>query len=92
MWRGWGRRSRIVDNDLRPFRVEVAKRIAELNTADRIAQPTPRSRRLTGARVRTEVAREFFLAEHGREPSRCARAGGADRQGLAAADADGCWL
>jgi hypothetical protein len=39
---------RIVDNDLLPFRVEVAKRIAALNTPQSDAQPTPRSRRLAG--------------------------------------------
>jgi hypothetical protein len=39
---------KIVDDDLIPFRLEVAKRIA--------------------ARIRTQVAREFFLTEHGREP------------------------
>jgi TrwC relaxase len=38
---------RIVDNDLRPFRLVVAKRIAALNTAIG-GLPTPRSRRLTG--------------------------------------------
>ena len=38
---------RIVDNDLRPFRVEVAKCVAALNTAIG-CRPTPRSRRLTG--------------------------------------------
>jgi hypothetical protein len=30
MWRGWGVPFKIVDNDLIPFRVEVAKRIAAL--------------------------------------------------------------
>ena len=58
---------RIVDNDLRPFRVEVAKRIAALNTA--IGWPADASIAAADrARVRTEVAREFFRAEHGREP------------------------
>ena len=58
---------RIVDNDLRPFRVEVAKRIAALNTA--IGWPADASIAAADrARVRTQVAREFFLAEHGREP------------------------
>ena len=58
---------RIVDNDLIRFRVEVAKRIAALNAA--IGSPADAS--ITAAdraRVRTQVAREFFLAEHGREP------------------------
>ena len=58
---------KIVDNDLRPFRLEVAKRIAALNTtigksADASIAAADR------ARVRTQVAREFFRAEHGREP------------------------
>ena len=58
---------RIVDNDLRPFRVEVARRIAALNTA--IGKPADASTSAGDrARVRTQVAREFFLAEHGREP------------------------
>jgi conjugative relaxase-like TrwC/TraI family protein len=58
---------KIVDNDLIPFRVEVAKRIAALNAA--IGWPVDASIAAADrARVRTEVAREFFLAEHGREP------------------------
>jgi conjugative relaxase-like TrwC/TraI family protein len=58
---------KIVDNDLIPFRVEVAKRIAALNTA--IGSPADASIAAADrARVRTQVAREFFRAEHGREP------------------------
>jgi conjugative relaxase-like TrwC/TraI family protein len=58
---------RIVDNDLRPFRVEVAKRIAALNGA--IGWPADASIAAADrARVRTQVAREFFSAEHGRQP------------------------
>jgi conjugative relaxase-like TrwC/TraI family protein len=58
---------KIVDNDLIPFRVEVAKRIAALNAA--IGSPADASIAAADrARVRTRVAREFFLAEHGREP------------------------
>jgi conjugative relaxase-like TrwC/TraI family protein len=58
---------KIVDNDLIPFRVEVAKRIAALNTA--IGSPADASIAAADrARVRTQVAREFFVAEHGREP------------------------
>ena len=50
-----------------PFRVEVAKRIAAINEAAGLPGdwPVPAADR---ARVRTEVAREFFTAEHGREP------------------------
>jgi conjugative relaxase-like TrwC/TraI family protein len=59
---------KIVDNDLIPFRVEVAKRIAALNTA--IGWPADASIAAADrARVRTQVAREYFLAEHGREPA-----------------------
>jgi conjugative relaxase-like TrwC/TraI family protein len=58
---------KIVDNDLIPFRLEVAKRIAALNTA--IGWPADASTAAADrARVRTQVAREFFVAEHGREP------------------------
>jgi hypothetical protein len=58
---------KIIDNDLRPFRVDVAKRIAALNAA--IGWPADASIAAADrARVRTQVAREFFLAEHGREP------------------------
>jgi conjugative relaxase-like TrwC/TraI family protein len=58
---------KIVDGDVRPFRLEVAKRIAAINTAAGLpaGTPVPAADR---ARVRTEVAREFFLAAHGREP------------------------
>jgi hypothetical protein len=45
----------------------VAKRIAVLNTA--IGRPADASIAAADrARVRTQVAREFFLAAHGREP------------------------
>jgi hypothetical protein len=58
---------KIVDNDLIPFRLEVAKHIAALNAA--IGGPADASIAAADrARVRTQVAREFFLAEHGREP------------------------
>src|SRR6188472_2350747 len=58
---------KIVDNDLRPFRLEVARRIAALNSA--IGWPADASIAAADrARVRTQVAREFFLAAHGREP------------------------
>jgi TrwC relaxase len=58
---------KIYANDIPPFRVEVAKRIAELNAAAGLPRdwPVPRSER---ARIRTEVARELFAAEHGRPP------------------------
>jgi hypothetical protein len=57
---------KIVDKDLIPSRVEVAKRIAALNAA--IGWPSDTAISAADrARVRTQVAREFFLAEHGRE-------------------------
>jgi hypothetical protein len=50
-----------------PFRLEVARRIGAINSAAGIppAAPLPAADR---ARVRTEVACEFFLAAHDREP------------------------
>jgi conjugative relaxase-like TrwC/TraI family protein len=58
---------RVVDGVVSPFLLEVAKRIAAINTAAGV----PAGARLPAAdraRVRTAVALEFFLAEHGREP------------------------
>jgi conjugative relaxase-like TrwC/TraI family protein len=57
----------IVDGVVSPFRLEVTRRIAAINTAAGlpVGAPLPAADR---ARVRTEVAGEFFLAEHGREP------------------------
>jgi conjugative relaxase-like TrwC/TraI family protein len=57
---------RVVD-EATPFRVAVAKRIADLNAligAPADAEVAASSR----ARIRTEVAKEFFYAEHGRDP------------------------
>jgi conjugative relaxase-like TrwC/TraI family protein len=58
---------KIADGEVSPFRLEVARRFAAINTAAGLpaGAPLPAADR---ARVRTEVAREFFLAEHGREP------------------------
>jgi conjugative relaxase-like TrwC/TraI family protein len=58
---------KIVDGDVSPFRLEVARRFAAIQTAAGLpaGAPLPVADR---ARVRTEVARQFFLAEHGREP------------------------
>ena len=82
---------KVVDNDLIPFRLEVAKRIAALNTAigwlaDASIAAADR------ARVRTQVAREFFLTEHGREPVNARELAGVDREELEAALSDGCGL
>ena len=57
---------RVVD-EATQFRVAVAKRIADLNAligAPADAEVAASSR----ARIRTEVAKEFFHAEHGRDP------------------------
>ena len=58
---------KIVDSDVSPFRLEVARRFAAINTTAGLPAraPLPAADR---ARVRTEVAREFFLAAHGRKP------------------------
>jgi conjugative relaxase-like TrwC/TraI family protein len=57
---------KIID-DATPFRVEVAQRIATLNAA--IGEPVDASVAVADrARIRTQVAREFFVAEHGRAP------------------------
>ena len=58
---------KVLDGVVSPFRLEVAERIAAINTAAGlpVGAPLPAADR---ARVRTEVAHEFFRAEHGREP------------------------
>jgi conjugative relaxase-like TrwC/TraI family protein len=58
---------KIVDGDVSPFRLEVARRIAAINSAAGLPSEAPLPA-VDRARVRTEVAREFFAAEHGREP------------------------
>jgi conjugative relaxase-like TrwC/TraI family protein len=58
---------KIINGDLSPFRLEVAKRFRAINTAAGLPAGAPLSA-TDRARVRTEVARELFLAEHGREP------------------------
>ena len=82
---------KIVDGDVSPFRLEVARRFAAIQTAAGLPAdaPLPAADR---ARVRTEVAREFFLAEHGREPIDARELAGTDREGLAATNSDGGWL
>ncbi|CAM3583859.1 MobF family relaxase [Nocardioides marinus] len=59
---------KVYDNDTSPFRIEVAKGIAALNEAAGLPGdwPVPAADR---AKIRTEVAAEFFRAEHGREPA-----------------------
>jgi conjugative relaxase-like TrwC/TraI family protein len=57
---------KIID-DATPFRVAVAQRIAALHAA--IGEPVDASIAAADrARIRTQVAREFFVAEHGRAP------------------------
>ncbi|MCT1618940.1 MobF family relaxase [Janibacter hoylei] len=58
---------KVYDNDISPFRIEVAKRIAAINEAAGLPGdwPVPAAAR---AKVRTEVGTEFFRAEHGRDP------------------------
>jgi conjugative relaxase-like TrwC/TraI family protein len=58
---------KILDGEVSPFRLEVARRYAAINVAAGLPSgaPLPAADR---ARVRTEVAREFFLSEYGREP------------------------
>ncbi|WP_220492294.1 MobF family relaxase [Propioniciclava sp. MC1683] len=54
-------------NDVSPFRVEVAKRLAALN----LLEGAPARSAVAAderARIRTEVGREFFQAEYGRDP------------------------
>jgi conjugative relaxase-like TrwC/TraI family protein len=57
-----------INGDLSPFRMEVARRFAAINTAAGLpaGAPLPPSDR---AQVRTEVALEFFIAKHGRKPT-----------------------
>jgi conjugative relaxase-like TrwC/TraI family protein len=58
---------KVFDGGVSPFRLEVVKRIAAINEAAGLPAdwPVPAADR---ARVRTEVAHEFFTAQHGREP------------------------
>jgi conjugative relaxase-like TrwC/TraI family protein len=58
---------KVYAGEVSPFRVEVAKRIATRRTAaGRLADESVSA--ALRAQVRTEVAREFFRAEHGRDP------------------------
>ena len=58
---------KVFSGDVSAFRLEVAKRMAGVNEAAGLPGdwPVPAGQR---AQVRTAVAREFFIAEHGRQP------------------------
>jgi conjugative relaxase-like TrwC/TraI family protein len=58
---------KVYAGDVSPFRVEVARRIATRHGAAGQLGDNPVSA-ADRARIRTEVAREFFRAEHGRDP------------------------
>jgi hypothetical protein len=58
---------KVYSGEVSPFRIEVAKRIATRQAAARQLADESVSAALR-ARVRTEVAREFFRTEHGRDP------------------------
>src|SRR5512133_632856 len=58
---------KVYAGDVSPFRVEVAKRNAARQAAPGQLGEDPVSAAVR-ARVRTEVAREFFRAAHGRDP------------------------
>ena len=57
---------KVYAGEVSPFRIEVAKRIAARQAA--AGQLEDLVSAADRARVRTEVAREFFRAEHGRDP------------------------
>jgi DNA primase catalytic core len=58
---------KVFSGDVSAFRLEVAKRIAGINEGAGLPGdwPVPADQR---AQIRTNVAREFFVAEHGRQP------------------------
>jgi conjugative relaxase-like TrwC/TraI family protein len=58
---------KVYAGEVSPYRVEVAKRIAVRQAAAEQLGDHPVSAAVR-AQVRTEVAREFFRAEHGRDP------------------------
>ncbi len=76
---------KIYANDIPPFRVEVAKRIAELNAAAGLPRdwPMPRSER---ARIRTEVATRVLRRRARQATAGCAGTRRRDRQTFTATD------
>ena len=62
---------KVYAHDVSAFRLEVAQRIANLNASEGLPRDLARSVAVPmeqRARIRTEVAVEFFQAEHGRDP------------------------
>ncbi len=62
---------KVYAHDVSAFRLEVAQRIANLNVSEGLPRDLARSVVVPmeqRARIRTEVAVEFFQAEHGRDP------------------------
>ena len=57
---------KVYENDISPFRIEVARRLAAVNQAADLAGDWP-VRADERSRIRTEVARDLFRAKHGRE-------------------------
>src|SRR5215203_4848472 len=82
---------KIVDGVVSPFRLEVARRIGAINSAAGlpVGAPLPAADR---ARVRTEVAREFFLAEHGRGPVDARELAGQIAKDSRPPDINSCWV
>ena len=82
---------RIVDGDVSPFRLEVARRIAAINSAAGL----PRRRAAAGCRSGAGADRGGPRVFPGRAwpgADGCPGAGGTDRERLAAANTDGGWL
>jgi AAA domain/TrwC relaxase len=57
---------KVYAGEVSPFRIEVAKRIATRHAAGQLENDSVSA--TDRAQVRTEVATEFFRAEHGRDP------------------------
>ncbi len=62
-----GQPYRVYSPDVSPFRLEIARRFADYNTSVG-ASPTAAVPRDERGRIRTEVARDFFVTEVKREP------------------------
>ncbi|MDF1705845.1 MAG: MobF family relaxase [Aeromicrobium sp.] len=59
---------KIYEADVPPYRMEVARRLEDANVAEGRPRETVVSL-AERARMRSEVAREYFVREHGREPA-----------------------